>query len=58
MSALIVWRTNHSASLFERIEDNLATRNSNEEESRVASLKRNLKAILNKRAVNAHHRFQ
>lgn len=53
MSALIVWRTNHSASLFERIEDNLATRNSNEEESLVASLKRNLQAILNTRAGNA-----
>lgn len=53
MSALIVWRTNHSASLFERIEDNLATRNSNEEKSLVASLKRNLQAILNTRAGNA-----
>lgn len=53
MSALIVWRTNHSASLFERIEDNLATRNSNEEESLVASLKRNLQAILNTRTGNA-----
>lgn len=53
MSALIAWRTNHSASLFERIEDNLATRNSNEEESLVASLKRNLQAILNTRAGNA-----
>ena len=53
MSALIVWRTNHSASLFERIEDNLAPRNSNEEEGLVASLKRNLQAILNTRAGNA-----
>lgn len=53
MSALIVWRKNHSASLFERIEDNLATRCSNDEDGLVASLKRNLQAILNTRVGNA-----
>lgn len=53
MSALTSWRRSCSASLFERIQENRATRSVNETEDLVASLKRNLQAILNTRSGNA-----
>ncbi len=53
MSALTAWRRSRPASLFERIEDGLATGFIDESDDLVASLKRNLQAILNTRPGNA-----
>lgn len=53
MSALTAWRRSHSASLFERIEESRATQSVDDNQDLVASLKRNLQAILNTRSGNA-----
>jgi len=53
MSALTAWRRSRSASLFERIEESKTIRSSDDTDDLVASLKRNLQAILNTRSGNA-----
>jgi len=53
VSALTAWRRSRSASLFERIEECNAARSADDTDDLVASLKRNLQAILNTRSGNA-----
>ncbi|UWX92847.1 type VI secretion system baseplate subunit TssE [Enterobacter mori] len=53
MSALTAWRRSRSASLFERIDESKTIRSSDDTDDLVASLKRNLQAILNTRSGNA-----
>ncbi|MEG5635635.1 type VI secretion system baseplate subunit TssE [Enterobacter bugandensis] len=53
MSALTAWRRSRSTSLFERIEECKATSSVDDTDDLVASLRRNLQAILNTRSGNA-----